>query len=476
MKSFFLLILSLMTGWEVRSKECRDGSSKFICAYPKTNGKYQMTPRDHHCDKQPDKIRTLKVIVKQHGDLWKHQCNSQSSSSPETVELKFEVDDECPKGVKYHLFSGAKTTITCDHSGSKDKSMFFCKDIRSTCEDILSRNSSLTSNGRFTISDTARGVSVSIRNVSSQDNGVYWYGVKSGQKEKIQTVSLTKVRLMFKNITFFTRYPTAGQNFTYWCSYKEIRLGRHLTKFICKGKSPSECEVLATTKGPHLNTRFSMFDDKAKTKITISVTEVTTNDTGTYWCGVQKFDPQSREEFLHKFFMNVSSATSTAPVPATVPPQSHDRFQFIFAVISCVAVLLMLLMLFVALLIFIYKRWSAPKHNTNAAAEMYPKENNIIEEIQERLQIPDSENEMNTIYVTANLPANPTPSLHYSTIHFQSSPDRAGREALIPKPSSSACQYSTVKCSRSPTDSAVSQPSGPTGEPLYSTVNKLRKQ
>uniref|UniRef100_A0AAQ5Z0R6 Immunoglobulin V-set domain-containing protein n=1 Tax=Amphiprion ocellaris TaxID=80972 RepID=A0AAQ5Z0R6_AMPOC len=201
--------------------------------------------------------------------------------------------------------------------------------------------------------------------------------------------------------------------------YKEIRLGRHLTKFICKGKSPSECEVLATTKGPHLNTRFSMFDDKAKTKITISVTEVTTNDTGTYWCGVQKFDPQSREEF-----------------------------QFIFAVISCVAVLLMLLMLF----------------------------NNIIEEIQERLQIPDSENEMNTIYVTANLPANPTPSLHYSTIHFQSSPDRAGREALIPKPSSSACQYSTVKCSRSPTDSAVSQPSGPTGEPLYSTVNKLRKQ
>uniref|UniRef100_A0A3Q1HTZ4 Immunoglobulin V-set domain-containing protein n=1 Tax=Acanthochromis polyacanthus TaxID=80966 RepID=A0A3Q1HTZ4_9TELE len=265
-----------------------------------------------------------------------------------------------------------------------------------------------------------------------------------------------------------------GENFTYWCSYKDIGSDVFYAKFICKGEDPSECKVVATTKEPHLNPRFSMFDDKAENNITINITEVTTNDTGTYWCGVQKFDPEDKVQFVQKFFMN-------------------DGFQFICAVISFVAVLLLMLLLFVALLIFIYKRkniyylriciarthtdmlqlHTKPRSRTSLSCTGY---NNIYEEIQERVQIPDSENALNTIYVTANLPADPTPSLHYSTIHFQSSPDRAGREALIPKPSSSACQYSTVKYSRSSTDSAVSQPSGPTGEPLYSTVNKLRKQ
>ncbi|XP_051804030.1 polymeric immunoglobulin receptor-like [Acanthochromis polyacanthus] len=474
MKRFVLLILSLMTGWEVRSKECNEGSFKFTCAYPKTSGKYQMTPAVHHRDKQPK--TTLTVIIKQHADLWKHQCNLQSNSLSETVELKFKVDHKCPKRIKYNVYSGAKTTITCDHSGNKNKSKFFCKDINSTCEDILSGNSSLTSGGRFTISETAHGLNVSIRNVSSQDGGFYWCGVNSSHNEKVQKVSLTKIEVKIKTLTFFTRHPSTGENFTYWCSYKDIGFDVFYAKFICKGEDPSECKVVATTKEPHLNPRFSMFDDKAENNITINITEVTTNDTGTYWCGVQKFDPEDKVQFVQKFFMNVSSGASTSPVPATVSPQNLDGFQFICAVISFVAVLLLMLLLFVALLIFIYKRSSVPKHNTNAAAERHPKENNIYEEIQERVQIPDSENALNTIYVTANLPADPTPSLHYSTIHFQSSPDRAGREVLIPKPSSSACQYSTVKYSRSSTDSAVSQPSGPTGEPLYSTVNKLRKQ
>lgn len=467
MKRLFLLILSLMTGWEVRSKKYKEGSSDYTCSYPKTSGTYQMPAVVHPHEKQPNKIKTLKVIIKQHADFWKHRCNLQSNSSSETVELKFEIDEKRQKSVTYHLYSEAKTTITCDDSENKNKSKFFCKDIHSTCEDILSRKRQ-----RFTISDTARGFRVSIRNVSSQDDGFYWYGVKSSHKEKIQKVSLTKIKLKFKKIRLFIRYPTAGQNFTYWCSYKGVDFAALFRKFICKGEDPSDCEVLATTTEPHWNTRFSMFDDTAEKNITINVTEVTTNDTGTYWCGIQK----DSDHLLHKFFMNVSSATSTSPVPATVSPQNHDGFQVIFAVISCVAVLLLILMLLAALLIFIYKRWSVPKHNTNAAAETHPKENNIYEDIRERIQIPDSENAMKTVYVTANLPANPTPSLHYCTIHFQSSPDRAGSEALIPKPSSSACEYSTVKYSRSPTDSAVSQPSGPSGEPLYSTVNKLRKQ
>uniref|UniRef100_A0A3B5A8I0 Immunoglobulin V-set domain-containing protein n=1 Tax=Stegastes partitus TaxID=144197 RepID=A0A3B5A8I0_9TELE len=42
--------------------------------------------------------------------------------------------------------------------------------------DFLSNNSSLISDGRFSITDTESGFGVSISNVSPQDAGVYWCG------------------------------------------------------------------------------------------------------------------------------------------------------------------------------------------------------------------------------------------------------------------------------------------------------------
>lgn len=93
------------------------------------------------------------------------------------------------------------------------------------------------------------------------------------------------------------------------------------------------------------------------------------------------------------------------------------------------------------------------------------------EEIQERLQLPDSENATNTIYATVSSP-NPVPSTHYATINFQNS-DKADGETV--RLSYSACEYSTVKFPKCRTDSSDTQLYLPTEEPLYSTVNKLRK-
>ncbi len=83
---------------------------------------------------------------------------------------------------------------------------------------------------------------------------------------------------------------------------------------------------------------------------------------------------------------------------------------------------------------------------------------------------------MNTIYATVSFPTNPSDSLHYSTINFHNSLDKADGEALILKPSSAACEYSTVKYSQSPTYSTVNQPSRPSEDPLYSTVNLPQQQ
>lgn len=93
----------------------------------------------------------------------------------------------------------------------------------------------------------------------------------------------------------------------------------------------------------------------------------------------------------------------------------------------------------------------------------------MYEEIQGRIQKKDSENEVKTIYATTNFPTNPSALLHYSTINFHNSSDKAGGGAVILK-SSSACEYSTVKSS--PTHSAVNASSSTSEDPLYSNVNK----
>lgn len=108
---------------------------------------------------------------------------------------------------------------------------------------------------------------------------------------------------------FFKRSPTIGQNLTYFCTFhndtpKEI--------FICKGEDPSICPPLVTSTQPDKTGKFSMerseFNGEwSKTGFNVSITvrEVTANDSGIYWCGAESKDKTRSNVFFHKFSMTV---------------------------------------------------------------------------------------------------------------------------------------------------------------------------
>ncbi|XP_051251050.1 CMRF35-like molecule 8 [Dicentrarchus labrax] len=270
-------------------------------------------------------------------------------------KFKVEVEkDGCKEQFNQTAYRTAKTTITCDYPENKQRSSvkFLCRENNFTCEEILSTNFSVKSNGTFTLTETNSGFSVSISNVSSHDAGLYWCGVKEGN----------------------------------------------------------------------------------------------------YRTGLRKIQLK----------VEVKTPTSTS-----ASAERDGGSQVVITLVVCVAVLLLLL--FVIILILIYKRCSHSKHRRNGAAE-HTREDYVYEEVQVYVQKPDSGNAVTTIYATANFPTNPSASLHYSTINFSS--DKAGGEAVILKPSSSACEYSIVQNSQSPTYSTVSEPSRSPEDPLYSTVNK----
>ncbi|XP_028285145.1 polymeric immunoglobulin receptor-like isoform X2 [Parambassis ranga] len=402
MRSLILLILSLMTGSEAQSEwKCKDGWVNFTCG-PKTSGKYQITElvnnktiKDQFIKDHSEKILTVKQL--EHEDFGK--CNKQQEAKIEV----FTGADPCPRPSVQTAYRSAETIITCD-PGDKHKSTagFFCKDDNSSCKNISSGISVLKSNRKFTVKNTTSGFMVSISNVSRQDAGVYWCGVKRNDKEL--SVVLRKINLQVKDITKFIRTAAVGQNLTYWCDYKRVDAS-YTTKFICKGEDPSTCQRVISSKNPDVNGKFSMTDNSRQRNINVTVREVTPDDGGTYWCGAESEDEQHKT-FIQKLILTVVSPT-TPPAPssqtATIPKESHSSSE-VKAVIIRVAVLL----LFVAVLIFIYKIYSHSKTKGNAAAQQV-NESCIYEEIQEGLQ--QSHNGINTIYETASPPTSDSAEL-----------------------------------------------------------------
>uniref|UniRef100_A0A3B4WVF6 Immunoglobulin V-set domain-containing protein n=1 Tax=Seriola lalandi dorsalis TaxID=1841481 RepID=A0A3B4WVF6_SERLL len=295
------------------------------------------------------------------------------------------------------------------------------------------------------------------------------------------------IQLFYLNLSLsteipdFTRSPMVGETFTYWCDYRSQTAYNY--KFICKGEDPSVCERLVSTQPNKMNNgKFSLNDDTLKRNITITVSAVTADDAGTYWCGAKSFNKERSNPFFHRFIMTVGESCYFIVWMKSDPGSDCRRLTdgwinspvAVTIAVTCVAVLVLVV---VVVVLIVYKRkiFFNSLHNmkhTHSHELTSLWKDYVYEEIQKCLPKPDTGNAMNSIYVTGNFPTNPSASLHYSTINFQKSSDKAGGEALVPKPRSSACEYSTVKIIRSPTHSTVVQPSTSTEDALYSTLTR----
>lgn len=115
----------------------------------------------------------------------------------------FAEKDGCPEPFDQTAYTKAKTTITCDYPGKKNKSSvkFFCKDNDLICEDILSTNSSSKSDGTFTLTETSSGFSISISNVSKGDAGVYWCGAETSDGRYRAALRSIKLKVEGESLT-----------------------------------------------------------------------------------------------------------------------------------------------------------------------------------------------------------------------------------------------------------------------------------
>ncbi|KAF3855718.1 hypothetical protein F7725_016441 [Dissostichus mawsoni] len=214
------------------------------------------------------------------------------------------------------------------------------------------------------------------------------------------------------------------------------RVHSRLQSQVVLQRERSICEdILSTKSALRSNGMFTLTETESG--ITVSISNVSPQHAGVYWCGVESTEGSYRGA-LRKIQLEVKA---TADLTRLL---SYRHPWFI-----CVAALQLLL--FVLIFILIYKRLYL-RGDAGAPPDA-------------RLR-----NTITTIYSTANFPTNPSASLRYSTINFRNVSGEAA-EVLMTNPSSSACDYSAVKDRQIPTCSNVNQPSPE--DPLYSNVVSL---
>ncbi|KAK2909450.1 hypothetical protein Q8A67_005287 [Cirrhinus molitorella] len=237
-----------------------------------------------------------------------------------------------------------------------------------------------------------------------------------------------------------TGYSGGEVNIT--CKYKKENTAN--AKYLCKGKKPKKvktewrCELIKTKKKDEWvhSGGFSLYDDTRAAVFTVTIRNLSEQDSGTYHCGVDKTTKKDSytevkldiitERNEHQTTSSFSSAES--PLITSASPVTGS------SLIITVSVLLLLII--TAILLVIVTLWRrCQSHNTDSSSKRSHtaaancEADSIItvshtgcdyEDIKDTQKLPTNPaDSSNTVYATAELPKNPCVSSDsvYSTVH-----------------------------------------------------------
>ncbi|KAI5109471.1 polymeric immunoglobulin receptor-like isoform X2, partial [Silurus meridionalis] len=203
-------------------------------------------------------------------------------------------------------YSGGGVLIKCKYDTEYTQNLkYFCKGSSPGCSDLIKtgdKNMWVTS-GRFSLFDDTKSAksefSVMIRELTVEDTGTYQCGVEISQEKYIYTPVELKVKedVSFEKTINKTVHVRGDVNIS--CTYPESH--KNDNKFLCKRHTTAACLYMATIKEDVSVGKFSLYDDREKHVFTVSLNDVTEQDSGEYWCGAVawKQDHEYNVYFIH---------------------------------------------------------------------------------------------------------------------------------------------------------------------------------
>ncbi|XP_070964901.1 CMRF35-like molecule 8 [Oncorhynchus clarkii lewisi] len=429
----------------------------------------------------------------------------------------------CLSSFKVTGYSGGTVIIYCDYYiEQRSNEKYFCKRQNSlSCKDQIRTvlRNTWKHSGRFSLYDNTgeNYFKVIIRQLTKQDEGTYWCGVD----KPIIPDSYTKVELEVKNDDCCEKSVTEtaflGGEATIRCNYPEDHEDN--IKYFCK--ESNDFKTCVYMIAAHQTTaeagRFSVSDNRTERFSTVTISDLTEDDTGTYWCGVETSRTEQRYITLItqvKLLVimkptNTTTTTTAPPDPPTTtflspssssssssssPPSSLNGSGTSVVIMGSGS--LVVLLLVISLIIVYRGKYNKVTGSVSSTHRVSPDTVNNdggchgdgdYEEIMERPLQSDSDAATSTIYATANLPTSRSESPHYASVNFHkipSGPNEATatitKEGSCPneditaitKEGTSSCDYATVNC-QSPTYSTVNHPHCSSEAPPISSTGSI---
>uniref|UniRef100_A0A8C1XS37 Ig-like domain-containing protein n=1 Tax=Cyprinus carpio TaxID=7962 RepID=A0A8C1XS37_CYPCA len=231
-------------------------------------------------------------------DAGTYRCGVEVSRYNESfTELQLSIihDVKYPMVVTKTAYLG-EVHISCQLP--EEHKVHFCKeDDNHICQNISS--SKVTEMSGSSERNEERVVTVSISNVSVRDAGVYWCGAET-RDTYLTFISLTtKIQL---NLIMAPVVRREGESAEIFCPYDSIYKSK--PKSLCKGKcSTRDRNPLSETVREEKETktdRLTLKDDVTASVFTGSITALTAEDAGKYWCAVTL---ETELNYLHTHLM-----------------------------------------------------------------------------------------------------------------------------------------------------------------------------
>ncbi|XP_034150350.1 polymeric immunoglobulin receptor [Esox lucius] len=197
----------------------------------------------------------------------------------------------CVSSFKVTGYSGGTVIIHCHfdyYRGEREIEIFFCKgrNLLSCVDKIRTSQNTWQNRGRFSMHDDTgeNFFKVVIRQLTRQDEGIYWCGMDTLKSNK----NNNKVELEVKEDKCckisVTETVRLGGEAAILCNYPKKYESSN--KYFCKEDSTPDCKYMMSAKSSLQEGRFSLSKKRAEKSFTVTISDLAEYDTGTYWCGV----------------------------------------------------------------------------------------------------------------------------------------------------------------------------------------------
>ncbi|XP_072512848.1 polymeric immunoglobulin receptor-like isoform X6 [Salminus brasiliensis] len=233
-------------------------------------------------------------------------------------------------------YPGGGVLIKCKYERSyTSNKKHFCKSSWTNCPDQIKTGVSneWKNTGRFSLFDNSSAAEfwVLIREITVEDSGTYQCVVDIEWNKDLYTPVELKIQEDLDQEKSITLNSHVGGSVNISCKYPQSSSSK--PRFLCRRVGSADCNYKASVKESRRwikEGKFSLYDDRARQTFTVSINNMTNEDSGEYWCGAES-DWES--DHGYKVYITQIKLTVTAPVemtPLNIMPTSPKEDDSIY--------------------------------------------------------------------------------------------------------------------------------------------------